>query len=101
MNPYLLTSRIPRPWREPADWQRAAACVGLPPSIVFARRERDALPALRACLRCPVRERCTETVAPAESWFDGVSGGRLWRNGRPVRLRILTATEAETGVEAA
>ncbi|MFG2330567.1 WhiB family transcriptional regulator [Streptomyces sp. NPDC048604] len=68
-------------------WRAAAACLGLPPQVVFARRESEALPALMACRRCPVARRCEETVAPAESWFDGVSGGRLWRNGRPATGR--------------
>ncbi|MFJ3581647.1 WhiB family transcriptional regulator [Streptomyces sp. NPDC090127] len=68
-------------------WRAAAACSGLPPQIVFARREAEARPALKACERCPVVRQCEETVAPAESFFDGVSAGRLWRNGRLVRLR--------------
>lgn len=71
---------------EPVGWRSAAACSGLSPAVVFARRIADAEPALRACARCPVQRRCEESVAPAESWFDGVSAGRLWRNGRPVAL---------------
>jgi WhiB family redox-sensing transcriptional regulator len=67
-----------------ARWENAAACAGLPPRIVFARRLTDARPALEACAVCPVRCECEQTVAPADSWFDGVSAGRLWRNGRPV-----------------
>ncbi len=67
-------------------WRAAAACAGLPPEVVFARRAADAAPALLACSRCPVLRQCEESVAPAESWFDGVSAGRLWRNGRPVNL---------------
>ncbi|PRH79095.1 hypothetical protein C6N75_11470 [Streptomyces solincola] len=67
-------------------WRAAAACVDLPPEVVFSRRPATAAPALTACGRCPVVARCLEAVAPAESWFDGVSGGRLWRNGRPVPL---------------
>ncbi|WP_149183945.1 WhiB family transcriptional regulator [Streptomyces sp. TRM49041] len=68
------------------DWRASAACAGLPPQVVFARRAAVAEPALRACGRCLVLRRCEETVAPAESWFDGVSAGVLWRNGRPVPL---------------
>ncbi|MBW1601338.1 WhiB family transcriptional regulator [Streptomyces sp. JJ66] len=77
--------------REFFGWQDAAACRGLPPETVFSRREKEALPALRACRRCPVRRPCEEAVAPAQSMFDGVSAGRLWRNGRPVPLRLLPA----------
>ncbi|MEE1751726.1 WhiB family transcriptional regulator [Streptomyces sp. SP18CS02] len=68
-------------------WRAAAACSGLPAHVVFSRREAEARPALLACGRCPVVRECEETVAPAESWFDGVSAGRLWRNGRPVAPR--------------
>ncbi|MFD7086558.1 WhiB family transcriptional regulator [Streptomyces sp. NPDC056730] len=76
----------PRRTPELADWRAAAACSGLPPRIVFARHASTAGPALRACARCPVVRECEEAVAPAASWFDGVSAGRLWRNGRPVAL---------------
>ncbi|MFG2872282.1 WhiB family transcriptional regulator [Streptomyces sp. NPDC048338] len=68
-------------------WQAAAACVGLSPSVVFARRAQQAAPALRACAACPVSRECETAVAPAESYFDGVCAGRLWRNGRPVVAR--------------
>ncbi|MFB7375489.1 WhiB family transcriptional regulator [Streptomyces sp. NPDC056222] len=67
-----------------SSWQAAAACVGLSPSVVFSRRAQQAAPALRACAACPVRRECETAVAPAESWFDGVCAGRLWRNGRAV-----------------
>ncbi|MFG3495442.1 WhiB family transcriptional regulator [Streptomyces sp. NPDC047928] len=80
-----------------ADWRAAAACAGLPPHVVFSRRPAVAAPALRACARCPVRRRCEETVAPAESWFDGVSAGRLWRNGRPVTPRRPRTTARRQG----
>ncbi|MDJ0465200.1 WhiB family transcriptional regulator [Streptomyces sp. H27-C3] len=69
-----------------SGWRASAACSGLPPAVVFARRVADAEPALRACARCPVLRQCEESVAPATSWFDGVSAGRLWRNGRPVAV---------------
>ncbi|MFL9679791.1 WhiB family transcriptional regulator [Streptomyces sp. KL110A] len=62
---------------DPTPWQAAAACAGLSPAVVFARRERQAAPALRACAVCPVARECEAAVAPAESWFDGVCAGRL------------------------
>ncbi|MFI6440479.1 WhiB family transcriptional regulator [Streptomyces sp. NPDC050759] len=69
---------------EPVAWQAAAACAGLPAGVVFSKRAKEAAPALRACAGCPVRRECEEAVAPADNWFDGVCGGRLWRRGRPV-----------------
>ncbi|MEU6087383.1 WhiB family transcriptional regulator [Streptomyces sp. NPDC047085] len=71
---------------EPAGWRSAAACAGLPPRVVFSKKAKEAAPALRACAGCTVRRRCEEAVAPADNWFDGVCGGRLWRSGRPVAL---------------
>ncbi|MFJ9808278.1 WhiB family transcriptional regulator [Streptomyces sp. NPDC101158] len=70
-----------------SPWQAAAACADLSPSVVFSRRGKEAAPALRACAVCPVSRECEAAVAPAESWFDGVCAGRLWRNGRPVKPR--------------
>ncbi|MBY8878063.1 hypothetical protein [Actinacidiphila acidipaludis] len=67
-----------------AVWSARPACAGLDPGVVFARRAKDAAPALRACARCTLHQACEAVVAPAETWFDGVCAGRLWRNGRPV-----------------
>lgn len=69
-------------------WQSDAACAGLSPRVVFARRAAEAAPALRACAVCTVRRACEEAVAPADNWFDGVCAGRLWRSGRPVPVPV-------------
>jgi hypothetical protein len=37
---------------------------------------------LSVCQGCPFRARCVELVLPSVSLFDGVCGGRLWRNGQ-------------------
>jgi WhiB family redox-sensing transcriptional regulator len=36
---------------------------------------------------CPPPER-GEPVVPADNWFDGVRGGRLWRRGHPVEIPV-------------
>ena len=82
---------------EPPGWQSAAACAGLPPRVVFSKKVKEAAPALRACAGCTVRRHCEEAVAPAESWFDGVCGGRLWRSGRPVLLSANGKKRAARG----
>ncbi|MFE5791714.1 WhiB family transcriptional regulator [Streptomyces sp. NPDC056503] len=82
---------------DPTPWQAAAACAGLSPAVVFARRERQAAPALRACAGCPVARECEAAVAPAESYFDGVCAGRLWRNGRPVKPRSPAGAAGAAG----
>ncbi|MBO0513368.1 WhiB family transcriptional regulator [Streptomyces beijiangensis] len=67
------------------DWRRAAACANLPERSVFSRLRSEAEPVLRACNQCPIKRECEAVVDPAHTWFDGVSGGRLWRNGREVK----------------
>lgn len=69
------------------DWRERAACRGLPAREIFVTRAAQAAPALRRCAACPVRRRCLEAVQPELSWFDGVCGGRLWRNGRVAEPR--------------
>lgn len=83
-----LNSAFPRteaPLDEALDWRRDAACVDLPQQYVFTRTLAEAAPVLRACNQCPIRRECEAVVDPSHSWFDGVSGGRLWRNGRAVK----------------
>ncbi|GGV26746.1 hypothetical protein GCM10010245_43920 [Streptomyces spectabilis] len=69
---------------EHLDWRRSAACADLPPHSVFTRIPSEAAAVLRACNQCPIRKECEAVVDPGRTWFDGVSGGRLWRNGRAV-----------------
>lgn len=66
------------------DQRRRAACASLPARSIFAETLKEAAPVLRACNQCPIRKECETVVDPAHTWFDGVSGGRLWRNGRAV-----------------
>lgn len=66
------------------DWRREAACAHLSQDSVFAKVLSEAEPALRACNQCVIRRECEAVVDPERTWFDGVSGGRLWRNGREV-----------------
>ncbi|WP_346780949.1 WhiB family transcriptional regulator [Streptomyces sp. SPB162] len=84
---------------EAADWRLSAACLNLPPQSVFALRRSEATDVLRACNQCPIRQECETVVDPAHSWFDGVSGGRLWRNGREVRQPRTTDAYAITDLE--
>ncbi|MFD4558158.1 WhiB family transcriptional regulator [Streptomyces sp. NPDC058469] len=89
-----------RPYDEPAGWQTAAACAGLPPKAVFSKKVKEAAPVLRACARCPVRRDCERIVAPADNWFDGVCGGRLYRSGRPVEIPAHLLPAALTALPA-
>jgi WhiB family redox-sensing transcriptional regulator len=81
-------------------WQTAAACAGLPPRAVFSKKVKEAAPVLRACARCTVRQNCERTVAPADNWFDGVCGGRLYRSGRPVAIPAHLLPAALTALPA-
>lgn len=39
---------------------------------------------LDGCAMCPLRMKCLETVQPDKHWSDGVVGGYLWLNGKPM-----------------
>jgi WhiB family redox-sensing transcriptional regulator len=90
----MPTSRIAPDDDDLFDWRLAAACADLPARTVFATRLKQAGPALGRCLRCPVARECRAAVAPEHSWFDGVCGGVLWRNGRVV-ARAEQAVDAD------
>ncbi|MEU3464913.1 WhiB family transcriptional regulator [Streptomyces sp. NPDC006733] len=81
------------------DWRLSAACLDLPPQSVFTLRRSEAGDVLRACNQCPIRRECEAVVDPTHSWFDGVSGGRLWRNGREVRQARTTDAYAVPEIE--
>lgn len=72
----LVTSR--------SEQLRAAACIGSDPQLFDAISWPDAEPALKICSHCPVKEVCERHVLgsrPRNSFFDGVAGGRVWRDG--------------------
>jgi WhiB family redox-sensing transcriptional regulator len=84
-----VTGSCPPPERgEPVARQAAAACAGPPAGVVFSKRGKEAAPALRACAGCLARCECEEAVAPADNWFDGVCGERLWHRGHPVETPV-------------
>lgn len=62
-----------------------AACRGIEPSIFDAYEFPAALLALGFCAQCPIKQQCLDVVRPSKSFFDGVAGGVVWRNGYRVR----------------
>ncbi|MGW3651096.1 hypothetical protein [Streptomyces sp. NPDC000878] len=76
-------------------WIEAAPCKGIAgfvhrPSTATADTAEDdarqrvdhSRSQLDVCRRCPFRQECVEAVAPGQSGFDGVCGGRVWRDGQ-------------------
>jgi hypothetical protein len=41
-----------------------------------------AQPGLSYCSGCPFWENCESLVEPSKNHFDGICGGKIWRNGR-------------------
>ena len=41
-----------------------------------------AQPALNYCARCPFWNECESLVQPKPHFYDGIVGGKVWRNGR-------------------
>jgi hypothetical protein len=63
-----------------------AACRSADPTLFDANAwTPEARVALRYCLECPVQLLCLTVVVTPASFYDGVAGGMVWRNGRPVR----------------
>ncbi|MFI9391871.1 hypothetical protein ACIG53_13415 [Streptomyces bauhiniae] len=67
-------------------WASEAPCAGdfrFTPEETTAEAPAEPLVALLGvCRECPFRAQCIDLVRPSESLFDGVCGGRLWRNGQ-------------------
>lgn len=41
-----------------------------------------AQPGLQHCKGCPFWQNCEDLVQPKSSYYDGICGGKVWRNGR-------------------
>ncbi|MEU8560605.1 hypothetical protein AB0C45_03860 [Streptomyces cyaneofuscatus] len=67
-------------------WASEAPCAGdfrFTPEETTAEAPTEPLVALLAvCRDCPFRAQCIDLVLPSASLFDGVCGGRLWRDGQ-------------------
>jgi len=75
---------VPVPW----SWEEDAACRQVPGWLWDAESLADPRTpvALAVCAGCPVREAC-DAAARADPHATGVWGGRVWRDGRPLRSR--------------
>jgi hypothetical protein len=95
-------------------WVAQAPCAGdarftSEETAAEAPTEPLVLSLLAACQGCPFRSQCIDLVMPSMSLFDGVCGGRLWRNGQvlatcegaqPVELRERGRRPITHGTEA-
>lgn len=92
---------------EPADWITDAPCAGawdlfdIPVVRDLDAAFRWADHALALCKACPFIEQCITRVDPYNSLFDGVCGGRLWRNGRAATRPRRRDKEADAKRQAA
>jgi len=74
----LLGLDCDRPWVE------YAACREVDPAIFFPEKGESALPAVRICRRCPVRDECLEDAdSTGDLW--GVRGGLGEQQRRRIR----------------
>lgn len=44
----------------------------------------EATPYLALCAECPLRKECLQVVNPVANWSDGIVGGYLFLNGKPL-----------------
>lgn len=67
-------------------WLSLSACAGEDPKIFDAFSYPSANEAMRICGNCTVVKECFAWVKPNKSFYDGVAGGIVWRNGYRVRI---------------
>lgn len=85
-----MSARIGISERGDLAWLDDANCVGFPHQQAFITpvywTERESakrtLSALVACRSCAVKAECLAFVAPVSSRFDGIAGGKVWREGK-------------------
>ncbi|MFF9478048.1 hypothetical protein [Streptomyces sp. NPDC014733] len=80
-------------------WWARAPCAGdvrFAPALPAPARDPTMLALLEACGTCQWRAQCIARVRPRRSRFDGICGGRLWRDGK-----ILASCEDATTTELA
>jgi hypothetical protein len=84
------------PSREAEILYSQAVCVDANP-MYFDQIEHNKLAkeALNYCAVCPVRKQCLMVVKPRESYFDGICGGVIWRNGQRVGAKTVTIVEPD------
>lgn len=78
------------------DWRQHAPCAGQwfntdpgdTRNVTTDRLVIAMMPGLALCRECPFRDRCLELVRPAESFYDGVCAGRVYRNGSCVYTAV-------------
>jgi WhiB family redox-sensing transcriptional regulator len=60
-----------------------AACIGAAPSLFDANGYPSAYDGIKVCAHCPrdTKWACLQKIEPHKTWFDGVAGGIVWRNG--------------------
>lgn len=97
----IVARRLPRR----APWADEAPCAGrwwmtdIPPELRHNTNRTTIVaamqPGLALCAGCPFAAECTATVAPRESFYDGVCGGLVYRNGRPIGGLASVATTTE------
>jgi len=88
-NALLTLGHKPMQSKEEAKLYSLAPCIGAEP-MYFDQVEPNCMAeeALTYCARCPVKAECVMIVKPHESYFDGICGGIIWKNGRPVGSKV-------------
>jgi WhiB family redox-sensing transcriptional regulator len=65
-------------------WVEYTVCREVDPTVFFPEKGESAIPALRVCGRCPVRDECADdALATGDVW--GVRGGLTEQQRRRIR----------------
>ncbi len=68
------------------DFVMQAPCRDMEPKIFDATTAEDGLAGLEVCRSCPLWSDCEKYIAPAESYYDGIAAGAIWKDGRIVAM---------------
>ena len=76
------------------EWQRDAACAGMPAKVFFPERGQSTREARQLCARCEVRTQCLDYALETTGPDFGIWAGTSWRDRVEIRRRRDRAAEA-------
>ena len=59
-----------------------APCARKDPWLFDQMQIDMAIPALQICKGCSFWQNCEDLLEPKRSYYDGICGGKVWKNGR-------------------
>ena len=74
-----------------------AACIGMPPQVFDGKSAYDIHAGIMVCRSCLVRQPCLEWLRPRRTFYDGIAGGKLWRDGKQIAVTLEVIPNDDDG----